>query len=177
MRCDLMVRSKWKSRLRGEITLADIRQARERYYRSLLRACRVPPVSPTTSAIRPQHWRKSAAFRHGRRIPARDRLSAEAERIRPFSSAPDRQRFRAFVRVGADLPAHRSSEQLQTSAYRSSCRRRSEGPRSPPLTARNQASSHHGRVVGGAAHRGTEVRIRSPPEESANFQYVSAERR
>jgi hypothetical protein len=41
----------------------------------------------------------------------------------PICSALGRQRFRGFVRVvGADLPAHRSSEQLPASADRSSCR-------------------------------------------------------
>src|SRR6516165_11744872 len=36
--------------------------------------------------------------------------------IRTFSSALDRRRFRGFVRVGTDLPAHRSSEQLPAAA-------------------------------------------------------------
>ena len=51
------------------------------------------------------------------------RLSAGAEWIRTFSSAleRDRQRFRGFVRVGADLPPHRSSERLPAAAYRSIC--------------------------------------------------------
>jgi hypothetical protein len=48
------------------------------------------------------------------------RLFAGAEWIRTFSSALDRQRFRGFGRVMAGLPAHRSSEQLPASAYRSS---------------------------------------------------------
>src|SRR6516162_8056151 len=61
------------------------------------------------------------------------RLSAGAEWIRTFSPALDRQRFVGFVRVSADLPAHRTSEQLPASAYRSICR--GGGPR-PPLTAR-----------------------------------------
>jgi hypothetical protein len=38
-----------------------------------------------------------------------------------------RQQFRGFVRVGADLPAHRSSEQLPASAHRSSCRAATRG--------------------------------------------------
>ena len=46
----------------------------------------------------------------------RGRLFAGAEWIRTFSSALDRRRFRGFVRVGTDLPAHRSSEQLPASA-------------------------------------------------------------
>src|SRR5208282_2446405 len=37
------------------------------------------------------------------------RLCAGGRRIRTIGSALDRQRFRGFVRVGTDLPAHRSS--------------------------------------------------------------------
>jgi len=60
--------------------------------------------------------------------------------IRTFSSALDRRRFRGFVRVGTDLPAHRSSEQLPASAYRSSCRAAVRGA----ATHRpDQAASHH----------------------------------
>jgi hypothetical protein len=46
------------------------------------------------------------------------RLPAGGKWIRTFSSALGRQRFRAFVRVGTDLPAHRSSEQLPDSTHR-----------------------------------------------------------
>jgi hypothetical protein len=75
------------------------------------------------------------------------RLTAGAEWIRTFSPALDRQRFVGFVRVGADLPAHRSSEQLPASAYRSICR--GGGPR-PPLTARIRRH-HHVSAIGGAS--------------------------
>ena len=75
------------------------------------------------------------------------RLAAGAEWIRTFSPALDRQRFVGFVRVGADLPAHRSSEQLPASAYRSICR--GGGPR-PPLTARIRRH-HHVSAIGGAS--------------------------
>ena len=44
----------------------------------------------------------------------RNGLAAGGEWIRTFRSAVDEQQFRGFVRVGADLPAHRSSEQLPT---------------------------------------------------------------
>jgi hypothetical protein len=48
----------------------------------------------------------------------------------------------------ADLPAHRSSEQLPTSAYRSNCRATVRGT----ATHRpDQAASNHGRAVGGAS--------------------------
>jgi hypothetical protein len=75
------------------------------------------------------------------------RLTAGAEWIRTFSPALDRQRFVGFVRVGADLPAHRSSEQLPPSAYRSICQ--GGGPR-PPLTARIRRH-HHVSAIGGAS--------------------------
>ena len=75
------------------------------------------------------------------------RLRAGAEWIQTFSPALDRQRFVGFVRVGADLPAHRTSEQLPASAYRSICR--GGGPR-PPLTARIRRH-HHVSAIGGAS--------------------------
>src|SRR6516164_3703617 len=46
----------------------------------------------------------------------RSRLATGAKWIRILSSALDRRRFCGFVRVGTDLPAHRSSEQLPASA-------------------------------------------------------------
>jgi hypothetical protein len=62
--------------------------------------------------------------------------------------ALDRQRFRGFVRAGADLPAHRSSEQLPASAYQSICRAAVRGA----ATHRpDQAASHQGCAVDGAS--------------------------
>jgi hypothetical protein len=76
------------------------------------------------------------------------RLSPGGERIRIFSSALDRRRFWGFVRVGADLPAHRSSEQLPASAYRSSCR---AAVRGAATHRHDHAASQHGSAVGGAS--------------------------
>jgi hypothetical protein len=62
--------------------------------------------------------------------------------------ALDRRRFRGFVRAGADLPAHRSSEQLPASAYRSSCR---AAVRGAAAHRPDQAAPHHGSAVGGVS--------------------------
>src|SRR6516225_8904429 len=78
----------------------------------------------------------------------RSRLATGAKWIRIFSSALDRRRFCGFVRVGTDLPAHRSSEQLPASAYRSSCR---AAVRGAATHRHDQAASHHGSAVGGAS--------------------------
>jgi hypothetical protein len=58
------------------------------------------------------------------------------------------QWFRGLVGVGADLPAHRSAEQLPVSAHQSSCQAAVRGA----ATHRpDQAASHHRRAVGGAS--------------------------
>jgi len=75
-------------------------------------------------------------------------LTARAEWIRTFSSALDRRRFRGFVPVGTDLPAHRSLEQLPASAYLSGCR---AAVRGAAAHRPDQAASHHGSAVGGAS--------------------------
>jgi len=76
------------------------------------------------------------------------RLTAGGGWIRTFSSALGRRGVRQFVRVGADLLAHRSSKQLPASAHRSSCRAADGGA----VTHRpDQAASHHRRAVDGAS--------------------------
>jgi len=58
------------------------------------------------------------------------------------------QWFRGLVGVGADLPEHRSAEQLPVSAHQSSCQAAVRGA----ATHRpDQAASHHHRAVGGAS--------------------------
>jgi hypothetical protein len=69
------------------------------------------------------------AAHRARRQTRRARRPSDGRRRQPRifralsgRSVLDRQRFRTFIRVEADLPAHRSSEQLPASANRSSCR-------------------------------------------------------
>jgi hypothetical protein len=68
-----------------------------------------PPPPPRTPAG------KARLLDVAGRNPARHGLSAGGRWLRTFSSALDSQRFRGFVRVGADLP---------TTGHPSSCRRR-----------------------------------------------------
>ena len=97
------------------------------------------------------------------REPIVRRLTAGGEWIRTFSSALGRQRVRRFVRVGADLLAHRSSEQLPAPAHRSSCRAADGGA----VTHRpDQAASHHRRAVDGASS-----------SRNQRFESVSLQRR
>jgi hypothetical protein len=72
-----------------------------------------------------------------------------AEKKRLYGRALARWATVSWVRrVAADLPAHRSSEQLPASANRSTCRAAVRGT----ATHRpDQAASHHGRAVGGAS--------------------------
>src|SRR6516225_12301222 len=86
------------------------------------------------------------------------RLFAGAGWIRTFSSTRDTRRFRGFVPVGTDLPAHRSSEESPASAYRSSCR---AAVRGAAAHRPDQTASHHGSAVGGASASRTEVLIRA----------------
>ena len=88
-------------------------------------------------------------FCRSARKPVRSRLPAGAGWIRTCSSALDRQQFRDFILVGADLPAR--------TGHPSSCRPRHAdrvvGRRSEelPLTGRDQAASRHGRAVAGTS--------------------------
>jgi len=88
------------------------------------------------------------------------------EWIRTFSSALDGRRFHGFVRIGSDLPARRSCEQLPASAYRSRVGRRSE---EPPLTARIRRRHTTAALSAVQARRGTEG---SNPFPSSGESYL-----
>jgi hypothetical protein len=103
------------------------------------------------------------------------RLSAGWEWIRTFSSALGRQRFRGLVGVGADLPAHRLSEQLPVSAHQSSCR--AAVPRSRRSSPGSGGVTQPQRRWRRKRIAEPTVRIRSPPAGSLRTTHYESDRR